>query len=190
MFWETLNTFEQIMFCVGVIASVVLVIQIILLLIGFFDFDVDIDIDATDGVGLFTIKGLIAFFALGGWVSFGVSMAGVAWWWSLLAGIAAGLAGLVGVGYLYKLGMKLQANGTLQPEKSIDKVAEVYLTIPPANGGNGKISIEVNGKLEVMDAITTEDEAIKTGEFVKITDWNGEKFIVEKLKNNKEKIDV
>ncbi len=75
MFWEQLGLIGQIYFVLGCIASVLLLIQFILLLIGFAgDGDIDIggdggadfDGDADGGIGIFTLKGIIGFFAIGG----------------------------------------------------------------------------------------------------------------------------
>ena len=69
-----LSVAEKVYFIIAIIASVLLVIQIIMMLFslgGGGDFDMDDvfdgDVDTDSGLSFFTVKGLTAFFALGGW---------------------------------------------------------------------------------------------------------------------------
>lgn len=78
--YNSLTTPEKIYFYIAVIGTVLLVIQIIMMICSFgggADADADGDFggdgafDSADGdlgISLFTIKGLTAFFAIGGWV--------------------------------------------------------------------------------------------------------------------------
>lgn len=78
MWYNSLTTPEKVFFYIAVIGTVLLVVQIILMLVSFGgdadvdgDFGGDGDFDTPDGglgVSLFTLKGLTAFFAIGGWV--------------------------------------------------------------------------------------------------------------------------
>ena len=73
-FWQTLDLAQKIYFCVGLGASVFLVLQIITLLFGIGetgeteidlsgDGEADAIVDLADGFHLFTLRGLVAFFA-------------------------------------------------------------------------------------------------------------------------------
>ena len=81
MWWETLNLAQKIYFCIATPASLLLVVQIVLMLIGIgggVDGDVDVDVDTGDfdldaGFSVFTVRGLVAFFAVGGWVGYTLS---------------------------------------------------------------------------------------------------------------------
>ena len=76
-FWSALTAIQKTYFVIGLAASVFLVLQIITLLFGFGDggeVDVDFDgdgasdvtVDASDGFTLFSVRGIVAFFAIGG----------------------------------------------------------------------------------------------------------------------------
>ena len=177
MFWEQLRLIGQIYFVLGCVASALLLIQFILLLIGFSgDGDIDIgedggpdfDGDADGGIGIFTLKGLVGFFAIGGWVGVACVMGGLADGWTIPVSIICGLVAFVAIGFAYKAIRKLQADGAIDNRNAIGKVAEVYLKIPAKGKGYGKLSIVLQGKLVEMDAVTDETEAIPTGKDVKV----------------------
>ena len=71
--FENLSVLEHIYLWIGVVATVFLIIQIILMCFTSFGGDVDIDgdgdidVDVDSGVSIFTVKSLTAFFAVGSW---------------------------------------------------------------------------------------------------------------------------
>ena len=76
---------------------------------------------------------------------------------------------------------KLAEDNSFKLANTIDKTAEVYLTIPAAKKGTGKIMISVGGSVHVLDAIT-EYERIETGAVVKVTQVGNNNFLtVEKV---------
>ena len=177
MFWEQLGLIGQIYFVLGCVASVLLLIQFIMLLMGFAgDGDIDIggdggpdfDGDADGGIGIFTLKGLVGFFAIGGWVGVACVMGGLKDGWTIVVSIICGLVAFVAIGFAYKAIRKLQADGAIDNRNAIGKVAEVYLKVPAKGEGHGKLSIVIQGKLVEMDAVTDEEEPIPTGKEVKV----------------------
>ncbi|MDE6565441.1 MAG: hypothetical protein K2L47_00050 [Clostridia bacterium] len=177
MFWEQLGLIGQIYFVLGCVASALLLIQFIMLLIGFAgDGDIDIggdggpdfDGDADGGIGIFTLKGLVGFFAIGGWVGVACVMGGLQDGWTIVVSIICGLVAFVAIGFAYKTIRKLQADGAIDNRNAIGKVAEVYLKVPAKGEGHGKLSIVIQGKLVEMDAVTDEAEPIPTGREVKV----------------------
>lgn len=181
MFWESLGLVGQIYFIIGCVASGLLLIQLILLLIGFSgDSDVDLgDSDPSDGgLGIFTIKGLIAFFAIGSWVALAAFKGGLHWGWTIPIFFFSGALALVGVGFLYKYAYKLTSNGTMSPEQALGKTGEVYLTIPANNGGAGKLTITIQGKSTEVDCITYDAEPIMTGQIATVNEIVGDVFVV------------
>lgn len=171
MFWEQLQVFGQIYFVIACIATLLLLVQFILLIVGisgdgdleFGDSGVDFEGDADGGIGLFTLKGIIGFFAIAGWVGVACQIGGLHEAWSVVISTICGLLAFVAIGYAYIGIKKLQSNGAIQNENAMGKIGEVYLTIPAKDGGKGKISIVVQGKLSELEAITDEEDAIATG---------------------------
>ena len=67
---KNLSVMEHIFFWLGIVSTLFLIIQIIMLCVSGFggdidiDGDGDIDVDTDSGISLFTIKGITAFFAV------------------------------------------------------------------------------------------------------------------------------
>lgn len=196
--WESLSGLGQGFALVAIPATLVLVVQTVLLFFGIGDgdggdVDVDTDIDADgfdvseaasgdDGLTLFTVRGIVAMFCVGGWsgivfLDFGLSSA-----LSIVLAALCGIAALFGIAYLMKAVMKLQSSGNIQLGYAIGKTGEVYIPIPPKGQGRGKITINVQDRFIEIDAISGSDEALKTGEAVRVvsTDENG-LVVVEKV---------
>ncbi len=197
-FWNELDILGKILFCCGFAGSVMLFVQVVLMIIGFAggslgdmgDVNGDLPDDVTDGhtdgaeVGLFTLKGVIAFFAIGGWCGLGANMGGLHIACVLVITIATGTVSLLGVGALYRLLFKLQCSGTMQLSNAIGKTAEVYLTIPAEEKGAGKINLNLQERYTEVDARTKCSRDLKTGEIVKVVDKEGDFVIVEPVINN------
>lgn len=254
--WNSLSTLYKVFFCMAVPATVIMLLQTILLFIGIgghsdsdadgsadgdmdadadgdidtdgADFDVsdgaDFDADGADfdvsdgtdvdadgagdgfdvsevsgdpsddisahgpteggkdaGLRLFSVRTVIAFFAVGGWTGTALIAADVSEPVAIFGAFAAGAAALVGIAALFKYSLKLQDNGTVLIKNSLGKEAEVYLRIPANRSGKGKVFVLVQERLTEYDAITVENEDIKTGEKVRIIGIvDGETVVVKK----------
>lgn len=191
-FWTDFSLLAKILFCTGLASTAVLLIQIILLIIGFaagsFDVDgVDTDFDGDvspddlsgSGVGWFTVKGLVAFFSIGSWTGFAMDVSGCHEALTICISILTGVIALVGVGLLYRAMNKLQSNGILNLKNAIGKEAEVYLTIPANNSGVGKVTLEIQDRLIEANARTNKECSIPTGSTVKVISVSNGELIVE-----------
>jgi len=180
MWFTNLALIEQITFIVAIIGSAFLLFKIILLIIGISDIT-DIMFGLGRGVIVIIFQGFICLLAIGGWVTFATSRAGLSWWESLLIGLGASIVGMAIIMLLYRAATKLEADGTLKMQNGVGKTAEVYLFIPPKSEGNGKISLSLQGRIVEANAITKEADAIKTGETVKIIAYENNIYVVEKI---------
>ena len=181
--WELLSTTEKVFWLMGGIASTLLVLQTLLSMIGF-DADTDADFDAADLSGDFSVlsfKSITAFLAFFGWMG----LVGVDKGWAmplvLLSGVAAGLVAMFMVAYMLFQFQKLETSGTMHFEDALLHEGDVYLTIPAQGSGSGRISLEVNGVLRELEAVSIGPE-IKTGEKVKVIDIvEGRTLLVEPM---------
>ena len=121
---KQLTPIEHVFFWIAVAASVALVVQIVLLIVSFggggdSDFtDFDGDMDTDGGLSFFTVKGITAFFALGGWCGFAAaSYLPDNIWAPILIAVATGAAALVAVGFAMRGVAKLQCSGNVVKEK-------------------------------------------------------------------------
>ena len=145
--------------------------------------ETDIDSDAGDGdlpFEIFTLRNLINFLL-------GFSWSGISFYDSIqnkavLIGVSLtiGLA-FVGVFFiLVKQILKLSENNSFKIEDTLNKTAEVYLTIPEAKSGKGKVLISVNGSFHELDAMTLSNEKIFSNSSVKVIAVENNLLIVEK----------
>lgn len=200
--WDTMHVFQQVMFVIACSTTLFMIVQIILMAIGSgandisYDSDTSVDgVDTVNDVGVgFTVFGLkvlsvrcvIAFFAIGSWLTYALFY--VLSWWSLIPGVAAGIAAAFGVALFIRAILSMQADGTMQVKNSIGKTADVYLTIPAKRQGNGKINVYVQESYVELNAVTDNAEPIKTGAKVTVTDTINEgvvlvtPFMAEQLK--------
>lgn len=175
--WDgQLDTLQQVVFILACAASVILVVQFIMLLIGLGDdggFDSDTDIsdgdvvnddglDEAGGLRLLSFRTVIAFIAVGCWVAYTVEFFAAAYV-SIPVGIVAGAAAAVGVAFAMRALVKLQSDGSRRMGNAVGSVADVYLKIPPARSGSGKIHVVVQESLTECEAVTDSAEALPSG---------------------------
>ena len=188
---KALSGLEIAYFIIACIGTVALLIQIVMMLIGAggeadADFDTDTDGDGsldthTDtGVSLFTVKGLTAFFAIGGWTGMLMLSYNVGVAITVPVSVVAGLAAYFIVWALIRLVLKLQEDGTLNYASAIGQTATVYVSIPASRTGRGKITLVLQGRYTELDAVTDETERIPVDCAVEITEQAGDAFVVRK----------
>lgn len=183
--WYTaLDGTEQTFWTIALVASAVFLVQALLTMVGM-DAHADMDFDFTDGdtmdtggaVSLFSIRSLVNFFVGFGWA--GVTFLGCMPTWLLY--VVAAFVGFC-FAYLYvfmrrKL-MRLERNGALRIGDCVGLEGDVYLRIPAAGQGRGKVQLSVNGSIHELDAVTKGPE-LKTGSRVKVVDVSGSVLTVE-----------
>lgn len=238
--WATLTLLQQCLAVVAIPATVILVIQTILLLFGLgghaadngdsaadadsnvdidsdadvdsgtdFDTDTDADIDTdldTDidsnggtgidigehggachdghvfegdhdahdgahhaaGVRLFTLRGIVALFAVGGWVGIAACDLGISDAASVALALVFGIAAMVIAALVIKVSLKLQENGNISVKNAVARTATVYIPIPPSRSGSGKVMMNLQERFVEMTAITDHGVKIATGEAVQV----------------------
>lgn len=206
--WNSLSVLGQVFACLAAPATVVMLIQSVMLLFGFaggsdsdadadMDADVDLDGDAQGdmdpgahdagagdvpdhGLALFTVRGIVAFFAVGGWVGILCTSLHVAPVLSVLLAVLAGWATLYALALLMRAALKLQSSGNLRPEYAVGKQATVYLTISAGGTADGKVNLVLQERFCEMKAITL-GEAIPTGRTVTVVGIKGDALVVEAI---------
>lgn len=194
--WNNMNLTQQILALFALPATVTLIIQTILLLVGIGshggsdlgpDAQTDADsadgadtaIDADPGLRLFTVRGLVAFFAIGGWVGIALIDLGVHTVVSAFLALAAGFLSLLLVAWIIKVAMSLQSAGNLDIRNAIGQVGRVYLTIPGGGRYSGKVSLLLQERAVDLDAITDDSVDIPTGSQVRVVSLRGGLLVVE-----------
>jgi len=200
-----LTILEQALLIVAIPSTLILLIQTVMLIFGSdagpSDTDLPSDVgglDAQDsdigadesqahaeefdasGVKIFTIRGIIAFLSVGGWAGVAALEYGAGELLAMLIAFLFGSAALYLIAKLVQLLMKLQSIPSSSLKSALGQMGEVYVRIPPAGKGTGKVSLEVNGQFSVFDAITEGRREIKTGHSVQVVDIvRGSTMVVE-----------
>lgn len=138
------------------------------------DFDADLDGGgAMDNPGAearwLSLETVSAFFVGFGWIGLGAHRAlDMSFLTSALTGLAAGLGVAWMVMSLTRQVMKLQSSGNLDLRATVGREAPVYIVIPPAGAGTGRITLIVNNTQHEVSARQTGDEAIGAKTMVRI----------------------
>ncbi len=142
----------------------------------------DGDISGMDGLRIFTVRGIIAFLVVFGWVGVVLEGAKAPLWVTLLVSTVCGIAVMLLMALLMRSVMKLRDNGNADNRNAIGVSGKVYLSIPAERRGEGKINIMLQGSYVEREAVTDEKEAIPTGAEVVVTSLSGQTTLVVKRK--------
>lgn len=115
------------------------------------------------GLHLFTLQGFIAFFAVFGWSGLLMLKADVAPPAGVALAIVFGILAMLAMAWVFKAMLKLQQDGSLDIRNALGKSGTVYLTIPAGRSEKGKVSIVVQDRLMELEAVTDQEQGIKTG---------------------------
>lgn len=196
---SSLTPAETVFAALAIPATVILVLQSLMLLFGFGashadggdaggiggadgDFDVPDapgdgfvpdstpgDVDTGDGVALFSIRGIVAFFTIGGWLGLALLQSGMDVLPAALLSLLAGAAALYGIYWIMRASMRLQSSGNLELQNAIGLVGRVYIRVPANAKGRGKINITLQQRLCELEAVTFFGRDIKADQPVRVT---------------------
>ncbi len=204
--WGALDPSMKILWGITLAASLIFIIQTILTFIGA-DADAtgldgaDLDaggMDAADlggdipdsghgsGGNIYTFRNLINFLLGFGWTAILLRDSVQSNVLRIILAIAVGVGLVALVMYLFRLLGKMQQSGNINVFKSaIGCQGTVYLTIPAARTGEGKVQISINTAVREYNAQTEEDSPIPTGTPIKVVEViNDSTLLVERLDNS------
>lgn len=184
--FENLDTLLKAYWYVAIPTSLVFIIQTIMTFLGSdasdgieADFDGDLsDVDAP--FQLFSFRNLVNFLL-------GFSWTGISFYSTISSKpLLVFLSVVVGVLFVYLFFLvirqvqKLAEDNSFKITNTLNKTADVYLTIPENKKGKGKIMISVNGAFHELEAMT-ENEKILSGAVVKVVSIENNILIVETI---------
>lgn len=172
---------------VAIPASIIFIIQMVMTFIGAdasdgIEADFEGDLGGADApFQLFSLRNLINFLL-------GFSWTGISFYSTINNKIVLVLLSLlVGLFFVYfffliiRQVQKLAENNAFNITNTLNKTAEVYLTIPQQMQGKGKVLISVKGSFHELDAMT-ESQQITSGAVVRVVRIESDNIlIVEKI---------
>ena len=152
----------------AVVGGGLLVLQLLLTLLGG-DSEVDGEVDAdvgADGVGLSfrTAVAFLTFFGLAGMMGLN---AGLAPWLTLLLAVLAGGVAFWVVGLAMYQISRLRSSGNVDIANAVGVEGKVYLRIPAERGGEGRVTIPIQGRTMQFKALTR-GPALETGALCRV----------------------
>lgn len=168
--WADMDTTEHTFWSISLIATLLLVVQTLVSLVG-------IDSDAPefehgdiggDGFSALSLRGILAFLTFFGWTALIVLEKNGQFWLALPIAVVAGLAAMFAVAYAMFALQKLDQSGNVDVAQAIGASGEVYLPIPAQRLGQGKVHLRLGGGLREMDAVT-DGPLLHTGAPVRIS---------------------
>lgn len=205
--WENLGMVGHIFACVAIPSTVILFLQTLLMLIGIggssfggedadadvaadsdadvsadVDTDTEADAELDGGLRLFSVRGILSFLTVTGWVG----ILGVEMDWALpitvLVAATSGIAAMVLIAFLFRLVFSLQSDGTEDIRHALGVAGSVYLRIPPKRQGKGKVSLMLDGRLVEKEAVTDEEDTLNYGEQIVVIGISGGTELIVKRK--------
>ncbi len=208
--WNAMNLLQQSFAVVAIPATVVLILQTVLLLFGVGghaadhgevadghdgmdgqggDHDIqsgDGDVDGQDhdpahhaaGIRIFTVRGLVAFFSVGGWLGVVLAETTLAMPLVIAIAFAGGVVALLLTAWFIKWSLSLQEQGNLDLRGAVGKTAQVYIPIPAGGKSSGKVTLNLQERYVELSAVTMAGRSLHTDEMVKVTGVMNQNLLV------------
>jgi len=173
--WTELLLEKQIFYGIGILALVVLAIQMILLLFVGMDDGSGVG-DVTEhgsGLSILSVRSVTAFFMGFGWAGVIALNSGLGLGLAIIIGLVVGGALMLGIFLLMTSFMKLQSSGSLIYANAVGAIATVYVTIPPAQAPGGQIEVLIQGRLSMADALQRGPTTLAPGTKVRVAETIG-----------------
>lgn len=184
--FKELEPLLQTFWFIAIPASLIFIIQTIMTFVGAdasdgVDADFEGDLEGADApFQLFSLRNLINFLL-------GFSWTGISFYTTvsnptllILLSFTIGIAFVLFFFLIIRQLQKLAENNSFRLLDTLNKTAEVYLTIPANKSGKGKIIISVKGSVHELEAMT-EHEKISSGAVVKVVKIESDVLIVESI---------
>ena len=187
--FNSLEPLQKFFWTIACCASLVFIIQTIMTFIGL-GTDADVDAGPMDGSvdsiedgalsGVFSFRNLVNFLLGYGWAGVLLFDDIEKRWLLQLVAIAVGVLFVLAFVFMFRQVMKLSHDGSFKINEAVGLKADVYLRIPAARSGRGKVQVSVKGSIHEIDAVTDNDAEIPTGGQVEIIEALGDDLLLVK----------
>lgn len=191
--WNTLALDMKLLWGITLTVSLIFVIQSIMTFLGVdsdSDFDINTDAggadlagevnvaadgtaDTSTGMGLLTFRNFVNFFLGFGWSAILLRGAVESTALLMIVSVVVGIGLVFAVMMLYKWLAGMQQSGNINVfEQAADCEGRVYLSIPAARSGEGKVQVTINNSVREYAAVT-DGEALPTGTSIRVVEAVG-----------------
>jgi len=187
--FNSLEPLQKFFWTIACCASLVFIIQTVMTFVGL-GTDTDVDAGPMDGSvdsmedgalsGVFSFRNLVNFLLGYGWAGVLLHDSIDKGWLMQLIAIAVGLVFVLAFVFMFRQVMKLSHDGSFRMQEAVGLKADVYLRIPAARSGRGKVQVSVKGSVHEIDAMTDNETEIATGGQVQIVDVLGDDLLLVK----------
>ncbi|MFH2143945.1 MAG: hypothetical protein ABIJ97_16085 [Bacteroidota bacterium] len=189
--WDAMLMLEKVYWLIAIPFTLIFIFLMIASLFGG-DTDMEVEGSADAEVGsdegisfqFISIKNIAAFFTIFGWVGIACIRGDQNTLITLIISVGSGLAIMTLMASIYYFMGKLAYSGTLEMKNAIGKTGTIYLTIPEKRTGFGQVQIKIQGSLRTLDAMTDEEESIKTGSLIDVVDVKDDNILIVKRSTN------
>lgn len=182
--WENLNFELQIFHGIAIVSLVALFFQVIMSVVFGMEHGADVPEigDHDSGMGIFSVRGVTAFFTGFGWTGVVCTKQGLGLPVTLVIAFAVGSALMIGIFLMMRAFMRLQSNGNIDYGNAVGQIGTVYVTIPPVQRSGGQVETMIQGRLVTAEAFQKSSQPLQPGTKVKVVERIGTStLIVEPL---------
>jgi hypothetical protein len=115
---------------------------------------------ATSTFKIFTIRGIVAFFALGGWAGLASLAAGLHPFWAIQISLFSGVCALMLAAIVIRMALKMQTSGNLNINNAVKQTGDVYIRVPAGRSNKGKVTMLLQERFVELDAVTDSETDI------------------------------
>ena len=187
--FNSLEPLQKYFWIIACCASLIFISQTIMTFVGL-GTDADVDAGPMDGAvdsvedgelsGVFSFRNLINFLLGYGWAGALLFGSIDKRWLLQIIAIGVGLLFVLAFVFMFRQVMKLSHDGSFKMSEAVGLKADVYLRIPAARSGRGKVQVSVKGSIHEIDAVTDNDAEIPTGGQVEIVEALGDDLLLVK----------
>ncbi len=189
--WANVPAFEKMFWYVALPFTIFGLLSVIITIFGFSHSDSDVSTGAgdfhTDVPGFdssvsvmdfFSVKNMIMFFAIFGWVGIVLAHGGFPKFLTVIVAMVFGAAAAIAFLFLFRFISRLSESGTVTSlESLVGELGNVSLSVPANRKGKGKVQILLHSALRELDAVT-DGERLESGEEVRAVDTIGDDTLV------------
>jgi hypothetical protein len=182
--WENLNFELQMFYAIAIIALIALFFQVIMSVVFGMEHGVDVANvgDHDSGMGIFSVRGVTAFFTGFGWTGVVCTKQGLGLPVTLAIAFVVGSGLMIAIFLMMRAFMRLQSNGNIDYGNAVGQLGTVYVTIPPVQRSGGQVETMIQGRLVTAEALQKGSQPLQPGTKVKVVERIGSStLIVEPL---------